>query len=163
MKRAVYPGSFDPATKGHLDIIYRASRQVEHLIIAVLKNYRKNSLFTVEERVEHLRELTKDLHNVEIKSFEGLLVDFMDQENADLIIRGFRAVSDFEFEIQMAQTNYNLNPDIETVFLVTKNEFSFLSSSIVREVAMHGGDVRNMVHPLTVELLQDKYKALEVE
>lgn len=161
MKTAVYPGSFDPATKGHLDIIKRSAKQVDHLIVGVLSNINKKSLFTVEERVKHLRDLTKVLGNVEVKSFSGLLVDFMAQEEAEVIIRGFRAVSDFEFEIQLAQTNHSLNPDIETIFFVTKNEFSFLSSSMVREIAGFGGDVSQMVHPLTVELLKEKYDKLE--
>ncbi len=119
-------------------------------------------MFTIEERVTHLKELTKDIENVEVISFKGLLVDFMVAQKANVIIRGFRAVSDFEFEIQLAQTNYNLNPDVETIFLVTRNEFSFLSSSVVREVAMYGGDVSKMVHPLTAKLLKEKYDEMEV-
>lgn len=163
MKRAVYPGSFDPATNGHLDIIRRSANQVTHLIVAVLDNMNKRCLFSVDERVEILRKLTEDLPNVEVKHFSGLLVDFMKQENADLIIRGFRAISDYEFEIQLAQTNYSLNPDIETIFLVTRNEYSYLSSSIVKEVASHGGDVSHMVPAYTEQLLIKKYEAMEVE
>lgn len=163
MNTAVYPGSFDPATNGHLDIIQRSAKQVDHLVVGgVLNNIRKKSLFTIEERVTHLKELTKDIENVEVISFKGLLVDFMVAQKANVIIRGFRAVSDFEFEIQLAQTNYNLNPDVETIFLVTRNEFSFLSSSVVREVAMYGGDVSKMVHPLTAKLLKEKYDEMEV-
>lgn len=161
MKTAIYPGSFDPATNGHLDIIRRSAKQVDHLIVGVSRNINKQSLFTIEERVQHLKHLTKDIKNIEVTSFKGLLVDFMKDIEADVIIRGFRAVSDFEFEIQLAQTNYNLDPDIETILLVTRNEFSFLSSSMVREVAMFGGDVSNMVHPLTAKLLKDKYNELE--
>lgn len=162
MKIAVYPGSFDPATNGHLDIIKRSAKQVEHLIVAVLNNNSKKSLFTKNERVELLKELTSNLDNIEVLSFEGLLVDFMEKVSADVIIRGFRAVSDFEFEIQLAQTNYSLNPEIETILLVTRNEYSFLSSNVVREIAMYGGDVSKMVHPLTAEKLKAKYNKLEV-
>lgn len=162
MKTAVYPGSFDPATFGHLDIIRRSANQVTHLIVGVLNNVNKKYLLTIEERVAILKELTKDLENVEIKSFSGLLVDFMKQEKADLIIRGFRAISDYEFEIQLAQTNYSLDPNIETIFLVTRNEYSYLSSSVVKEVASFGGDVSNMVPPISAEYLKRKYGELEV-
>jgi len=161
MKIAVYPGSFDPATNGHLDIIRRSAKQVDHLIVGVLNNDKKKGLFTKDERVELLKKLTADIEHIEILSFEGLLVDFMEKVSADVIIRGFRAVSDFEFEIQLAQTNYSLNPEIETILLVTRNEYSFLSSNVVREVAKYGGDVSKMVHPITEKLLKEKYNDLE--
>lgn len=162
MKIAVYPGSFDPATNGHLDIIKRSAKQVDHLVVGVLNNINKKSLFSIHERVEMLELLTKDIPNVEVKFFEGLLVDFMKEVEADLIIRGFRAISDFELEIQLAQTNYSLNKDIETIFFVTRNEYSFLSSSIVREVSLYGGDISKMVHPIIVRYLKEKYSKMEV-
>ncbi len=161
MNKAVYPGSFDPATRGHLDIIRRSAKLVDHLVVAVLNNINKKSLLTVEERVELLKELTEDLPNVSIQSFSGLLVDFMVQQEAEVLIRGFRAISDYEYEIQLAHTNYSLNPDIETIFLVTRNEYSFLSSSIVREVAKFGGDVSKMVDPRTEVYLKNKFDELE--
>ncbi len=163
MRKAVYPGSFDPVTKGHLDIIKRSAKQVDHLVVGVLNNIRKDSLFTVEERVKHLQELTSDIDNVSIKAFSGLLVDFVLQENAGVIIRGFRAISDYEYEIQMAQMNHQLNPEIETLFLVTRNEYSFLSSSVVKEIARFGGDIRGLVEPMTAELLKEKYGEMEAE
>lgn len=161
MKTAVYPGSFDPATNGHLDIIRRSAKQADHLVVGVLNNINKKGFFTVEERVEILQQLTTDLPNVTVKAFSGLLVDFMVQEKASVIIRGFRAISDYEYEIQLAQTNHLLNPKIETIFLVTRNEFSFLSSSVIKEIAKFGGDVSAMVAPLTAELLKNKYDEME--
>jgi len=158
MRIGVYPGSFDPATNGHLDIILRGSKIVDKLIVGVLNNDSKTPLLTVEERINLLRELTKDIKNVEVESFSGLLVDFVDKKNASLIIRGFRAISDYEYEIQLAQTNYSLNDSVETVFLVTRNEYSYLSSSIVKEVAKYGGDIHKMVAPITEKLLKTKFK-----
>lgn len=160
MRIGVYPGSFDPTTYGHLDIILRSSKIVDHLIVGVLNNSHKRPLFTTEERVKILQELTYDMDNVEVKQFSGLLVDFVKQNNANVIIRGFRAISDYEYEIQLAQTNYSLSGDIETIFLVTRNEYSFLSSSIVKEVAMYGGDVSKMVPSLVGHYLAEKYKEL---
>lgn len=161
MKIAVYPGSFDPATNGHIDIIRRSAKQVDHLIVGVLHNINKTGLLSLDERVELLKVLTADISNITIKSFSGLLVDFVLQEKADLIIRGFRAISDYEYEIQMAQTNYQLEPELETLFLVTRNEYSFLSSSVIKEVAKFGGDVSGMVAPETAKVLREKYDELE--
>jgi len=162
MNKAVYAGSFDPATNGHIDIIRRSARQVEHLIVGILHNVNKKGLLSVEERLELLEALTQDLPNVTIKTFSGLLVDFVQQEKAEVIIRGFRAISDYEYEIQMAQMNHQLNPDIETLFLVTRNEYAFLSSSLVKEVAKFGGDISELVDPRTAEILIEKYGETEV-
>lgn len=157
MRIGVYPGSFDPATYGHLDIIQRSSKTVDKLIVAVLNNSQKEPLLTTDERIKLLKELTADLPNVEIDSFMGLLVDYAIEKDATVIIRGFRAVSDFEFEIQLAQTNYILCDDIETIFLVTRNEYSFLSSSIVKEVARYNGDISKMVPPIVEAFMTQKY------
>ena len=144
---AVYPGSFDPITLGHLDIIKRASRFADKLIVAVLGNPSKSPAFSVEERLEHLRIVTRDMPNVTVMSFTGLLVDFMKVQNAGIIIRGLRAVTDFEYEFQMALTNRSICADIETLFISTSTQYLFLSSSIVKEVAKFGGDISEMVPP----------------
>lgn len=162
MKIGIYPGSFDPVTNGHTDIIHRSAKLVDKLVVGVLNNSNKNYLFSVEERVSLLKELTKEMDNVEVVSFVGLLVDFADLQKADVIIRGFRAISDYEFEIQLAQTNYSLNHRVETIFLVTRNEYSFLSSSIVKEVAKFHGNVSGMVAPITEALLLKKFDEREV-
>ena len=138
MRRAVYPGSFDPVTFGHLDIIERSSKMVDELVVGVLHNSAKNSLFSLEERVNMIREMTKDLPNVRVESFDGLLVDYMSQIEASIIIRGLRAVTDFEYELQLAQINHVQKEDIETVFLITNLKYSYLSSTIVKEFASHG-------------------------
>lgn len=150
MATAVYPGSFDPVTKGHLDIIKRAAKINDHLIVAVLINSAKSPLFTVEERVALLREACKDIPNVEIDSFNGLTVSFAKQKGATVMVRGLRAVTDFENEIQLAHTNYAMMPEIETVFLATAIKWSYLSSTIVREAAHYGQDVSRFV-PANVE------------
>ncbi|MCX7921262.1 MAG: pantetheine-phosphate adenylyltransferase [Clostridia bacterium] len=145
MRICVYPGSFDPITNGHLDIIDRASKISDKLIVAVLVNSSKNPLFTLEERVRLLKCTLKDKPNVEIGSFSGLLVDFMKEKNATAIIKGLRAVSDFEYELQMALLNKNLAPDIETLFMMTNINYSFLSSSAVKELARNGGKIDGLV------------------
>lgn len=157
MTVGIYPGSFDPTTNGHLDLIIRASSLVDHLVVGVLNNSMKTPLFTIEERVQMLEELTKDMENVSVEAFSGLLVDFMSQKKAYVIIRGLRAISDYDYELQLAQTNYSLNNDIETIFLCTKNEYSFLSSSIVKEVARYGGKVSHLVPQVSVNALLDKF------
>ncbi len=139
MLRGIYPGSFDPVTFGHADVIARSSKKVDELIVGVLNNKAKSPLFSVEERVRMLEEITKDMPNVRIVPFEGLLVDFARKLKADLVIRGLRAITDFEYELQMAQTNQKLEPGLETVFLTTSLEYSYLSSSTVKEVAAFGG------------------------
>ena len=145
MLRAVYPGSFDPVTYGHLDIIRRSCHMVDELIVGVLYNKAKMPLFSVEERVRMLEETTKDLPNVKVVPFEGLLVEFARKMEARMVVRGLRAVTDFEYELQMAQTNHKLEPAVETVFLTTSLEHSYLSSTIVKEVSAFGGDISQFV------------------
>ena len=156
MKKAVYPGSFDPVTFGHLDIIERSARMCDHLIIGVLNNYSKTPLFSVEERVNMLKSLTKDLPNVEVKSFGGLLVDFVRANQADAVIRGLRAVTDFEYELQIAQTNRVMAPEIDTVFLTTNLKYSYLSSSIVKEIAAYGGEINTFVPACVAQRVMKK-------
>lgn len=145
MKICVYPGSFDPITNGHLDIIHRASKICDKLIVAVLMNTGKNPVFTIEERVELLKRVLKDRPEIEVASFSGLLIDFMRQNNANAIIKGLRAVSDFEYELQMALLNKTLDPEIETLFMMTSIHYSYLSSSSVKELARHGGKIDDLV------------------
>jgi pantetheine-phosphate adenylyltransferase len=159
---AIYPGSFDPITNGHLDLISRASRMVDLLVVAVLRNQSKHPLFSVDERREMIHEATGGFSNVEVTSFEGLLVDFAASRGASMILRGIRAVSDYELEWQMALMNRRLRPEIETVFLTAGEEFSFISSNLVKEVASLGGSVTGIV-PLSVEArLQRKFAARAV-
>ena len=157
MKRAIYPGSFDPVTNGHVDIILRSAKIVDKLIVGVLNNSAKKSLFSVEERVSMLKELTKDLPNVEVTSFDGLLVDYMREIDASIIVRGLRAVTDFEYELQIAQTNHIENTDIETIFLTTNLQYSYLSSTIVKEFASYGGDISKFVPEQFVDRIYEKY------
>lgn len=156
MPTAIYPGSFDPVTRGHLDVIKRASRMFDKVIVSVLINSAKNPLFTVEERAELLRECCRELHNVEIKTFEGLTVNFAKANHAAVMVRGLRAVTDFEDEIQLAQTNHALMPGIETVFLATSIKWSYLSSTIVKEAAHYGSDVSKFVTPNVEAALREK-------
>ena len=156
MKKAIYPGSFDPVTLGHLDVIRRASQLFDHLVIAVLHNSAKTPLFSVEERVKMLEEVTKDFPNVKIIPFEGLLVEFAKQMDAKVIVRGLRAITDFEYELQMSQTNQKIEPEIETLFLTTSLEFSFLSSTTVKEVASFGGDITQFVPEVIVKKIKEK-------
>ena len=156
--RAIYPGSFDPVTNGHIDIIERASKISDELIVGVLYNKAKTPLFSVEERVKMLCEVTKDMKNVRVVPFEGLLIEFAAQMDAKVIIRGLRAVTDFEYELQMSQTNHKLNPEIETLFMTTSLEYSFLSSSTVRELASFGGDISQFVPKYVEEQVIEKIK-----
>ena len=156
MKIGIYPGSFDPVTLGHIDVIKRASALVDHLIIGVLKNSSKTPLFSAEERVELLKRTTQDIPNIEIESYDGLLVDFADSKNADVIVRGLRAVTDFEYELQLAQTNRKLNPKVDTVFLATSVEYAYLSSSIVREIARYNGNIEKFVPENIIEDVYNK-------
>ena len=157
MKRAIYPGSFDPITFGHQDMIKRSSAIVDELIVGVLNNSDKNSLFSVDERVNMLKELTHDIPNVTVGSFDGLLGDYMKESGATIIVRGLRAVTDFEYELQIAQTNHVEYPAVETIFLVTNLKYSYLSSSVVREFAAYGGDISKFVPPQFVDRIYRKY------
>lgn len=157
MKRAVYPGSFDPITFGHLDMIERSAKMVDELVIAVLCNSAKNSLFSLEERVNMIKEVTKDLPNVRVETFDGLLVDYMREIEATIIIRGLRAVTDFEYELQIAQMNHVLKGDAETIFLITNLKYSYLSSSLVKEIASYGGDITKFVPEELIDRIYDKY------
>ncbi len=153
MRRAIYPGSFDPVTLGHLDIIRRAAQTVDELIVGVLNNGGKTPLFSIDERVNMLVEVTKDLPNVKVMSFSGLLADFARHTNSSLIVRGLRAISDFDYELQMAQTNRKLNPQVDTMFLATSLEYAYLSSTTVKEVAFFQGDISEFVpEPVTVRV-----------
>ena len=156
MLKAIYPGSFDPVTYGHIDIIRRSSKLVDELIVGVLNNNAKSPLFSVEERVKMLEEVTKDVPKVRIVPFEGLLVDFARQMDARMVVRGLRAITDFEYELQMAQTNHKLEEELETVFLTTALEYSYLSSTIVKEVASFGGDISQFVPKLVMDRIFEK-------
>jgi pantetheine-phosphate adenylyltransferase len=156
---AVYPGSFDPVTNGHLDIIQRASQQFDHLIVAVLNNMSKTPLFSVEERVAMMKEITKDMPNVEVDWFRDLLVSYMQSKKANIIVRGIRSVSDFEYELQMASMNRQLDESVDTIFMMTNPKFSYLSSSLVKEIAKFHGNVNDFVPPIVVEALKAKYSS----
>ncbi|MCH5265161.1 MAG: pantetheine-phosphate adenylyltransferase [Lachnospiraceae bacterium] len=157
MIKAIYPGSFDPVTLGHLDIIKRAAKVVDELIIGVLVNKEKKPLFTMEERMSFLKETTKEFSNVTVQTFEGLTIDFARKNQAKLIIRGLRAVTDFESEMQIAQTNHSIDPEIDTMFFTTSLEYAFLSSTIAKEVAYYGSDVSKLVPPVVAEGFRKKY------
>lgn len=158
MLKAIYPGSFDPVTNGHLDIIRRSAKIVDELIVGVLNNNAKSPLFSVEERVNMLKEVTKDINNVKIVPFAGLLIEFAKEQGADLVIRGLRAITDFEYELQMSQTNHKLDSSIETMFLTTSIEYSYLSSTTVKEIAVFGGDVSQFVPEIVAVELEQKMK-----
>ncbi|MBI5780612.1 MAG: pantetheine-phosphate adenylyltransferase [Rhodocyclales bacterium] len=149
----VYPGTFDPFTRGHEDLVRRASRIFDEVVVAVARSRVKNPLFELEERVEIAREVLSRFSNVEVVGFDGLLIDFMHRRGARILLRGLRAVSDFEYEFQMAGMNRKLFPDVETVFLTPADEYMFISATMVREIARLGGDVRGFVHPVVAERL----------
>ena len=157
MNIAVYPGSFDPITNGHLDIISRGAKIYDKLIVAVLVNMDKKGLFDIEERVELIKKVTKDLDNVEVLSFEGLLVDFARIHNSKVILKGLRTVSDFEYEFQMALMNSKLDPDIETVFMMTSSAYSYVSSSSVKQVAKFGGNIKGLVPEELITEVMDRF------
>ena len=157
MKRAIYPGSFDPLTLGHLDMIKRSAKIVDELLVGVLNNSAKNSLFSLDERVSMIKEMTESMPNVTVASFDGLLVDYMKEINATIIVRGLRAVTDFEYELQIAQTNHVENPEVETIFLTTSLQYSYLSSTIVKEFASYGGDISKFVPARFIDRIYEKY------
>ena len=158
MKKGIYAGSFNPVTYGHIDVIERAARLVDELIVAVLGNSGKTPLFTVEEREDMLREVTKHIPNVTVQSFGGLTVDFARQQHAQVLIRGLRAIPDFEYELNMAQTNHIIAPEIETVFLMTSLKYSYLSSTTVKEVAWYDADIKTFVPPYVEDKIRNKFK-----
>jgi pantetheine-phosphate adenylyltransferase len=155
---AIYPGSFDPVTNGHLDLIMRGEKMFDHLIVAVLKNVEKEPLFTVPERVEMLQEVTKQWPSVEVDVFQGLLVDYARKRDAAVILRGIRAISDYEYELQMALMNRKLEPRLETVFMLPGETYSYLSAKLVREIAQLGGPLSGLVPPLVEERIRAKMK-----
>lgn len=157
MKTAIYPGSFDPVTLGHVDIITRAAKIADRLVVGVLNNNSKSPLFSVDERVNMLKEVTKELPNVEVMSFSGLLVEFARKLDARIIVRGLRAVTDFEYELQMSQTNRIVDSGVDTIFLTTSLQYAYLSSSIVKEVARYGGDITKFVPVEVVDKVYEKY------
>ncbi len=163
MKRAVYPGSFDPVTKGHLDIIERAAALVDELIVGVLNNNKKTPLFSVEERVKMLEDVTGHIPNVRIEAFSGLSVEFVRQCGAQFIVRGLRAVTDFEYELQMAQTNRSIDRGVDTLFFTTELNYAYISSTIVKEVAFYGGDISGFVPPQVVDCVYNRIQAKKRE
>jgi pantetheine-phosphate adenylyltransferase len=156
MRKAVYPGSFDPLTLGHLDIIRRAAKNFDELIVSVVRNPSKNPLFSIEERVAIIKNATKDLPNVSVDHFEGLLTHYVESVGASIIVKGLRAITDFEYEFQMALMNRKLNEEIDTMFLMTRNKYSYLSSSMVKEVYRLGGDVSCLVTEYVLSKLSEK-------
>lgn len=158
MKKAIYPGSFDPVTFGHIDIINRASQIFDELTVSVLDNKAKHPLFSTDERVKILEEVTKDMPNVKVASYDGLLIDYAGRSGANVVIRGLRAITDFEFELQLAQTNRKLLDTVDTVFLTTSLDYAYLSSSTVKEVASFGGDISKFVPAFVAEKVYEKYK-----
>lgn len=155
---AIYPGTFDPMTIGHMDVVERASRMFDAVVLAVAASDNKRPLFTLDERVDMARRITDPIDNVTVRAFDGLLVDFARELGSQVVVRGLRAISDFEFEVQIAAVNRHLSPAVETVFISASQEFTFLSSSIVREVARLDGDVTDFVHPLVIEAFDAKFE-----
>ena len=161
MTSAVYPGSFDPVTLGHLDIIERTAQIMDHVIVGVLVNRKKTPLFSVEERVNMLKSVTAHLPNVEVKAFDGLTIDFARGNGAKAIVGGLRAITDFEYELQLSQTNRVMAPEIDTLFLTTSLKYSYLSSSMVKEIAMYQGDISAFLPPEVAELVREKVKGFD--
>ena len=163
MKTAIYPGSFDPITKGHLDVLERAASMFDKVIIAVLDNTKKKCLLSIDERVELIKKSVSHLENVFVDSFNGLTIEYARKQNAEVLIRGLRAVSDFEYEMQLSQMNSVLAPEINTIFLITKPKYNFISSSTVKEIAMMGGDISKFVPTEVKNYLEKKYKSEEIK
>jgi len=157
-KIALYPGTFDPITNGHIDLVHRAANLFEEVVVAIASSQKKKPLFTLDERIDLAQKVLADCPNVRVKGFDILLVDFAKEQKADVLIRGLRAISDFEYEFQLASMNRTLAPNIESLFLMPADEYSFISSSLVKEVAVLGGDVSNFVHPLVDAALKQKAK-----
>ncbi|MCF2947272.1 pantetheine-phosphate adenylyltransferase [Paraglaciecola aquimarina] len=155
-RTAIYPGTFDPVTNGHADLIERAAKMFTQVIVGIASNPSKKPLFTLEERVELIKQVTQHLDNVEVIGFTGLLADFAEQQNSTVLIRGLRAVSDFEYEFQLANMNRRLNPKLESVFMTPAEENSFISSTLVKEVALHRGRVNEFCHPAVIDALDKK-------
>ncbi len=166
MPSAIYPGSFDPMTNGHLDILIRASKIFDHVTVAVLQNREKRgkNLFEIEERLEIIREVTTQAHlkNISVDSFQGLLADYAKDQGVPVIVRGLRAVSDYELELQVAHLNRQLNKNLETVFIMAATRYSFLSSTMVKEISSYGGDISKFVPPATAKALRRKYDELQI-
>ena len=159
LKKAVYPGTFDPITRGHEDLVRRAARLFDHMVVAIADSKSKQPFFSLEERVQMAREVLAGVPNIEVVGFSGLLMDFMREQQAKVIIRGLRAVSDFEYEFQMAGMNRKLYPDVETVFLTPGEQYMFISATMVREIATLGGDVSHFVSPLVAARIQRMSRA----
>jgi len=157
-KIAVYPGTFDPVTKGHLDLIKRASKIFDEVIVAVAKSSTKSTLFSVDERVALIREATKDTPGISVESFDGLLINYLEEHHAHIILRGLRAISDFEYEFQMASMNRKLASKFETIFMMTGEQYTYLSSRFIKEICRLGGEVDCFVHPAVNKALIDKFK-----
>lgn len=158
MNRVLYPGTFDPITKGHGDLVERASRLFDHVIIAVAASPKKSPLFSLEQRVHLAREVTRHLPNVEVVGFATLLAHFVKEVQANVLVRGLRAVSDFEYEFQLANMNRQLAPDVESLFLTPSEKHSYISSTLVREIAALGGDITQFVHPVVAEALHERFR-----
>jgi len=158
MKLGIYPGTFDPVTYGHIDILTRALKIFDRVLVLVAKHPEKKSLFTAEERLEMVKEVIRDIKNVEADKYRGLLVDYLRDKNATAVIRGMRVVSDFEYEFQMALMNRHLYPEIDIIFFFPSKEYTYLSSSIIKEVFLLGGDVSKFVPPYVIKKLEEKYK-----
>lgn len=156
--KVIYPGSFDPVTNGHLDIIHRCSKKFDKLIVAILENSYKKGMFSIEERKKMLEQVLEKYDNIEVTTFSGLLVDYVKRKDIDIIVKGLRAVSDYEYEMQMALTNKSLYEDAETVFMISSTQYSFLSSSIVKEVAMHNGDISSLVPDVVKKSIEQRIR-----
>jgi len=157
---AIYPGTFDPISLGHTDLVHRAARLFDHVIVGVAYSYQKSTLFSLDERVSMTQHVLADIPNLQVLSFEGLLINFAQEQHASVLLRGMRAVSDFEFEFQLASMNRSLAPNIESLFLTPTEEYSFLSSTLIREVSRLGGDISKFVHPHVERALNKKFSSL---